>query len=523
MTAAARQPAFSAEDLRQMREHGLTEAEVQRQLALFRNPPAAPRLARPATVGDGILSLDKGGQLLLEVAWADLSSAGHITKVTPASGAASRMFHRLEALHAGGGASDTEALEQLLDEMERFAFFEDLEAALGAAGHSLEELRRKGDIGTILDHLLTKAGGNGLGYSTLPKGLVRFHRYPGERRTAFEEHLVESVGTVRDEEGVCRLHFTVSPEHQAAFEECLEEVRKRYETRYECTYDVSFSHQSTATDTLAVDLDDQPFRDDAGRLLFRPSGHGALLDNLAQLDARVAVIKTIDNVVPEKHQELVLLWKRLLLGKMTQLQQRTFDLLSLLESTGGDSDDILDDGADLAGVLGHPMPESVTTGSAAKRRAWLVDRLDRPLRVCGVVANQGEPGGGPFWVQAADGSESLQIIEGSQIDSSDPSQAEIFAESTHFNPVDLACSLTDSAGMPYPLEDYVDEGAAFITEKSHQGRPLKTLERPGLWNGAMAGWNTVFIEVPLATFAPVKTATDLLRDAHQTGVRVERS
>lgn len=528
-TRPAEDVSFTDRDRAQMQELGISEEEVRRQIALFRDPPPAIRLDRPATVGDGIQTLEEG-HLMLEVRWADVSSNGRIGKFVPASGAASRMFRQLEAVHhgeaqtrseleeraAGGDASAEKALE-LLDELERFAFYEDLRDSLAADGESLDALRREGHVEPILDHLLTDTG---LGYATAPKGLIRFHRYPGgERRTAFEEHLVEAVGMLRDEEGVSRLHLTVSPQHEESFEERLEEVRSTYEERYECSFEVSFSHQDHATDTVAVDLDDQPFRQEDGSLLFRPGGHGALIGNLDELDAEIAIVKNIDNVVPEKRQELVLLWKRLLIGKLVDLRNHAFELLTRMESSGGDDPDLLAEAGELAATLGHPLPDGLADAEPHRRRAWLIHRFDRPMRVCGVVENEGEPGGGPFWVRGEDGALSLQIVEKSQVDLDDPEQADILSRSTHFNPVDVVCSLTDAVGNPYDLEDYVDESAVFIAEKSHRGQKLKALERPGLWNGAMADWNTVFVEVPLATFAPVKTVFDLLRDAHQTGVK----
>ena len=512
---------FTTDDQRQLQEHGLSGQEVGRQLGLLHNPPQPVRLVRPATLDDGILNLVKGSRLMLEVGWADLSSSGGITKFVPASGAASRMFRRLQELRESGEV-DSDAVADLLDDLPRYAFYEDLEEAVAKSGEDLRDLIRRGQIGTILEHLLGDAGGHGLNYADQPKGLIRFHRYPGERRTAFEEHLVEAVGTVRDEQGVCRLHFTVSPEHQEAFEERLEEVREKYEKRYECTFEVTFSHQDPATDTLAVDPEGRPFREDDGRLLLRPGGHGALISNLDDIEADVVVIKNIDNVVPEKRQELVLEWKRLLLGKLRELKDSVAGALALLESTGGDDREVLEDAAEMAEMMGHPMPDEVASASPDRQRNWLIDRLDRPLRLAGVVANEGEPGGGPFWVKDADGAESLQIVEKSQVDLDDPEQAEIFEDSPHVNPVDLVCSVTDASGAPYDLTKYIDESAVFIADKSHQGRPLKALERPGLWNGAMAGWNTVFVEVPVKTFAPVKTVDDLLRKAHQTGVRPER-
>lgn len=536
MSDAPADSPFTAADLAQMADLGVTEDEARRHIALFENPPPPLHLLRPASHGDGIQRIERSRHLPLEVRWADISSAGRIAKFVPASGAASRMFRPLEAIHHGAAAShaelerraaagdeDAERALTFLDRMERFAFFEDLDDAVAAAGLQLDKLRRAGAVGPILDHLLDDAGGHGLLYATSPKGLIPFHRYPGgERRSAFEEHMVEAVGMLRDEEAVCRLHFTVSPLHRESFEAVLETVRERYEERYECSFEIDFSYQSHATDTLAVDPDNRPFRLEDGSLLLRPGGHGALLDNLDSLDAEVVLIKNVDNVLPEGRQEPVLLWKRLLIGKLAELRDRSSDLLSRLESTGGDDAELLTDGEALAADLGNPMPAALTAASAAKRRAWLIDRLDRPLRVCGMVENAGEPGGGPFWVRGADGSESLQIVEKNQIALDDPQQAAVVAAATHFNPVDLVCALTDRSGHPYELVDYVDPAAVFIAEKFHQGLPLKALERPGLWNGAMAGWNTVFVEVPQATFAPVKNVFDLLRDVHQTGVAPKR-
>ena len=527
---------FSSSDRERLAAAGITPDEARRQLSLLREPPPPLTLLRPATVGDGIVTLPDRQRLPLEIRWADVSSAGRTVKFVPASGAASRMFRQLEeilasegdasrrTLAAGAAEGDEAAVLALafLDRLGDLAFHEDLEAALAASGHDLAALVHEGRLRPILDHLLGDAGGHGLGYSAAPKGLVPFHRYPGdERRTAFEEHMVEAVGTVRDEEGVCRLHFTVAPAHQAAFEARLGEVRERYEERYECELEVRFSHQLAATDTLAVDPDGEPFRGDGGELLLRPGGHGALLPNLMALDADLAVIKNIDNVVPERRQEAVLHWQRLLIGRLAELRATTFDLLSRLESTGGDDEDLLADATEHAALLGHPLPAAIAGADAGRRRSWSIVRLNRPLRVCGVVANEGEPGGGPFWVADAGGGESLQIVEKNQVDLDDPSQAEILADSTHFNPVHLVCALTDRDGDRYDLATYVDNSAVFIAERSYQGRPLRALERPGLWNGAMAGWNTVFVEVPLATFAPVKTVFDLLREAHQTGVKAK--
>ncbi|HEX2252636.1 MAG TPA: DUF4301 family protein [Thermoanaerobaculia bacterium] len=510
---------FTRRDGEQMEALGISRDEAERQLHLFANPPPPIRLDRPARVGDGILRIAEEERGALEARAATAAEAGELGRFVPASGAASRMFRDLEAARLGeteGAAGEARAT--FLERLEDFAFFEDLAAALARSGKDLAALRRAGRAEPILEHLLTGAGGAGLGYAELPKGLLRFHRYPQERRTAFEEHLVEAVETSRAADGTCRLHFTVSPEHRDGFERQLAAARELYGRRFDTRFDVTFSHQAHATDTLAVDEDDRPFRLDDGTLLFRPGGHGALLHNLGALGGGVVFVKNIDNVVPDAAKGLVVEWKRLLAGRLLTLRDRAFDLLDRLE--GSDDPALVDEAARF--LADHLYRTGAVEGEerpTEERRRQVIDLLDRPLRVCGVVENVGEPGGGPFWVREPSGDLSLQIVEASQVAGDDEAQQSILGSSTHFNPVDLVCSLADRHGHPYRLDDYVDPQTVFIAEKSHGGRPLKALERPGLWNGAMAGWNTVFVEVPLATFAPVKTVFDLLRPEHQTGVK----
>jgi hypothetical protein len=300
--------------------------------------------------------------------------------------------------------------------------------------------------------------------AALPKGLVPFHRYAESVRTPFEEHLVEAAAIVRDARGICRVHVTVSPEHRSAFEAALEKARPRLERETQTRFEVSFSEQSASTDTVALDESGRLLRDLDGHLVFRPGGHGALLKNLADSHGDIVLVKNVDNVVPDDRRAPTILWKRLLAGYLVRLER-------------------------------------------ASPRA-------RPLRVAGVVKNEGEPGGGPFWVEGPDG-ETRQIIESAQVNLANPAQASIWGAATHFNPVDLACSLRDASGRPFDLPRFVDERAVFIAKKTHEGRILFALERPGLWNGAMALWETVFVEVPKATFAPVKTVLDLLRPVHQ--------
>ena len=473
---------FTPADLSQMAELGIAPEEALRQIELFRNPPPFTRVLRPCRVGDGIRQISKASEPWLLARFEEAVRSGRVAKFVPASGAATRMFKDLLA-----GQSD--AVRTFLENLPRFAFYEDL------AGIPTD---------AILEHLLTEKG---LDYAELPKGLLKFHRYPEGPRTPFEEHLVEATDVTRDADGVCRLHFTVSPQHQERFERLLEEVRPVYEERYGCRFQVSFSDQRRSTDTIAVDPDNRPFRLEDGTLLFRPGGHGALLDNLnslAGLGWDLVLLKNIDNVVPDHRKPLVNGWKKALTGYLLALQERIFRLAERLEADPA----ALDEAAKLVeGELSRPIP------AGADRRQFVLDALNRPLRVCGVVRNQGEPGGGPFWVEDANGQVSIQIVESSQIDPK--IRDEVLSQSTHFNPVDIVCALRDRHGAPYDLHRFVDPATVFISSKSHEGRPLKALERPGLWNGAMAGWNTVFVEVPDETFAPVKTVLDLLRPEHQ--------
>ena len=495
-------------DLLQIAEQGITVEEVQRQIRLFEHPPPCPLLERACTIGDGVRTLSAAE---LNAATADYETAsrmGRLMKFVPASGAASRMFHSLLAARESGSS---EALQPFIAALRQFAFFEDLQVAVAAAGLDLGALIAAGNIGVIVDSLL---GPSGLDYAALPKGLLKFHRYADGSRTPFEEHLVEAAGLIREASGTCRLHFTVSPEHEDRFRRRLDEVRSTYERRWKMELEVGFSVQKPSTDTLAVDLENRPFRTADDHLLFRPGGHGALIENLHDLGGDVILIKNIDNVVPDRLRGPTLQWKKALAGVLVTLQRAIFGHLKRLLQEAGPT--VVQEALGFARA--HLSLDFAAPFDAAKTdelRAALVRKLDRPLRVCGVVRNTGEPGGGPFWVRGRDGSLSLQIIEQAQVDPRSPAQQAIFQASTHFNPVDLVCAVRDHSGAAFDLHRYVDPEAVFIAEKSKDGRHLKALERPGLWNGAMADWTTIFIEVPVSTFTPVKTVFDLLRPEHQ--------
>ncbi|HPC84500.1 MAG TPA: DUF4301 family protein [Thermoanaerobaculaceae bacterium] len=492
-------------DWRLIELRGMDAADVAAQLELLASPPGFARLVRPCTVGDGIEQITPGSEHALLRFAEEAAAAGRITRFVPASGAATRMFDALLQALLSPRDPVPPAARALLGELHRFAFVAELAAAARAEGRDLEQLRAAGDWPEVVRLLLDEPG---IGYGALPKGLLLFHSYPGGPRTAFEEHLREAAAHVASRDGVCALHFTASAEHRARFAGLLERLRPSIETELGCRFEVAFSVQHPGTDTLAADLEGRPFRTDDGSLLFRPGGHGALLRNLAELGADLVVIKNIDNILPEHRRPPAVHWKKLLTGVLVDLQQQVRQALADLRSPSP-AGDACERAAALARRLGHAVPP-VRTSPAA-----LASLLDRPIRVCGMVRNEGEPGGGPFWVAGEGDEVRPQIVEGSQVDPGDPEQQAILRRATHFNPVDLVCAVRDAAGRPYDLARFVDPRAVLVTTKSHQGRPLRALERPGLWNGAMARWSTLFVEVPPFTFAPVKTVFDLLRPEHQ--------
>jgi len=514
------------QDIVQIQTHGITLDQVKEHLRLFARPSRFITLARPATVADGIRRLAAADQDVYLARHAEAARQGRFTKFVPASGGATRMFELLLhyfyhvkrelkialAAELEQGLSRARDFLVFFERLPRFAFFAELQAALSAHGHNLQDLLAAGSYREILSFVLTEAG---LNYGDLPKALITFHAYHTGGRTALEEHLAEAAAYVRDQDGRCRLHFTILPRHRPAFEQLLAPKQPVLEELYGCRFSVDFSYQHPGTDTLAVDADNLPFRDRHGRLVFRPGGHGALLENLGELQGDLVYIKNIDNVVPDRLKEPTILWKKILGGFLVDLQDQIHRCLRTMQQNPGEPR-LLEDVLDFVQEnLAVNVPPGIRQWPADLARDFLARSLNRPLRVCGVVPNQGEPGGAPFWVQEPDGSHSLQIVEKAQVDLKDPEQQAIFNTATHFNPVDLVCALRDDQGVPFDLTQYVDHEAVFISRKSLEGRELKALELPGLWNGAMARWLTVFVEVPLATFNPVKTVFDLLRPEHQ--------
>lgn len=475
---------FTQKDLQQIKQHSLTTEQVERQLDNFRTgfPPLA--VVAAASPQDGIVTLSATQLREAVGAYESEADALKIVKFVPASGAATRMFKELFAFVNEG--KRTAGINELLDNIERFAFYHELR----------EYVENPADDVAVVSAII----GKGLNYGSLPKGLVTFHRYGDSTRKAVEEHLVEGA-QYSCSQGVARIHFTVSPEHEAAFRALLAERIPYYEQRFGIRYDISFSQQKPSTDTIAVNPDNTPFRTDEGELLFRPAGHGALIENLNEIDADIIFIKNIDNVTTDAQRGDTITYKKALAGILLDRQRRTFGHLRALRNGTADLHEVADF---VQHDLCVKLPEQYD--------AALLERvLDRPIRVCGMVRNEGEPGGGPFWVRNADGTASLQIAESSQIASED---MHLMKSATHFNPVDLVCGVRREDGTKFDLRKYVDASTGFISSKSSGGRDLRAQELPGLWNGAMAHWNTIFVDVPITTFSPVKVVLDLLRPQH---------
>ena len=476
---------FTEKDLQQIEKHGLTPDAVERQLENFRRGFPFLKVVRAASPGDGVMVVGDAEAAAAVARYEREADRLGIVKFVPASGAATRMFKELfEFVNEGKRGK---GIDTLLDNIERFAFWPELKAVLPPDADD------KATVRAIVK--------DGLGYGQKPKGLVTFHAYPEGGRKAVEEHLVEGA-VYAAARGVVRIHFTVSPEHIAGFETLLAEKVPVYEQRFGIRYDISFSVQKPSTDTIAVNPDNTPFRQDDGTLLFRPAGHGALIENLNEIDADLIFIKNIDNVTTDARRGDTVRYKKVLAGVLLDLQGRAFEYLKALEVGG----------AELEPIAEFIEKQLCVKLPAEYDSALLRAVLDRPIRVCGMVRNEGEPGGGPFWVGNPDGTESLQIAESSQIA---PDDLPLMQSATHFNPVDLVCGVRDSKGCKFDLRRYTDPATGFISSKSSGGRDLRAQELPGLWNGAMAKWNTVFVDVPVTTFSPVKVVQDLLRPQHQ--------
>ncbi|MEL6252721.1 MAG: DUF4301 family protein [Bacteroidota bacterium] len=509
---------FTDADLRQIEERGSSLAAIEKQIENFKHGFPFLRVVKAATIGDGIIRLSENGIAPYIAKYEEELSRKKVVKFVPASGAASRMFKALFAFAAAYEGKNG-VLEALMDEnnaalrsffnrIRDFAFATDLDASFN--GSSLESLIEENRHVEILNKLLKE---DGLSYGSLPKGLLKFHSYGDGARTPVEEHLVEAANYGAAEGGTAYLHFTVSPEHLPKFEALVRQVKAVYEEKFNLHFDISYSIQKPSTDTIAVDLENNPFREEDGRILFRPGGHGALIENLNEIDADIIFIKNVDNVVPDLIKTQTYFYKKALAGVILNYQKRIFTYLERIEN--GEEKILKEIESFLQNELCVRPPKGYEDWGVEEKKNYFVQKLNRPIRVCGMVKNEGEPGGGPFWAWNPDGSVSLQIAESAQIDKNDQAQLSQMQHATHFNPVDLVCATRDRHGKAFDLNQFTDPQTGFISSKSKYGRDLKAQELPGLWNGAMSNWITLFVEVPIITFNPVKTVNDLLREQHQ--------
>ena len=498
---------LSQQDLKQLAQKGISEAQIERQLGEFKSGFPFLKLEAAAAIGRGIVAPTEAERKQYVAVWQQYKAEGRkVVKFVPASGAASRMFKDMFAfVDASYDVPTTDFEKKYFDNIEKFAFFEELDGVCQQReGKGIKALMAEGNYKAVAANMLRSEG---LNYGQLPKGLLLFHNYADGARTPMEEHLVEGA-LYAASNGEAHVHFTVSHEHMDLFRAKVAQKADHYAQKYGIHYDITFSEQKPSTDTVAANPDGTPFRNDDGSLLFRPGGHGALIENLNEIEADVIFVKNIDNVVPDRLKDDTVQWKQVIAGVLVTLQQKAFEYLRLLE--GQPTDTQL---AEIADFVEHCL--CVAPNGAKADADYLRRKLNRPMRVCGVVKNVGEPGGGPFLTYNQDGTVSLQILESSQIDKSNKEYMEMFTKGTHFNPVDLVCAVRDYKGQPFDLPKYVDPTTGFISQKSKSGKELQALELPGLWNGAMSDWSTVFVEVPLSTFNPVKTVNDLLRDQHQ--------
>lgn len=481
-----------------IKERGSDISLVEKQIENFKSGFPYLNITSAAAIRNGIIELDSASLNKWIAKYENEVASKTVLKFVPASGAATRMFKDLFAYLDDEDFDGNKAIQLFNNGLQDFAFY-------NALASQFDEVNKASKT-QIVDRLLSD---DGMSYGSLPKALLLFHKYGEQSRTPLEEHLVEGAQYAKSSDGSVNIHFTVSPHHLPKFEKLVEAVKKHYEDIHEVTYNITFSQQKNATDTIAVDLNNEPFLDTNGKPLFRPAGHGALLENLNDLNADIIFIKNIDNVVPDQRRDDTIRFKKALAGLLIDCQERVFNLL----------ENPIDNPEAVAQLLktefSIDLGEQFASLSNEEKIAKIKKKLDRPIRVCGMVKNTGEPGGGPFWVGEKDGSLSLQIAETAQIDLDDNRSASILKNSTHFNPVDLICAPKNHKGQKFDLLQYRDNDTGFISNKSKNGKELKAMELPGLWNGAMADWITLFVEVPISTFNPVKTVNDLLKKEHQ--------
>jgi hypothetical protein len=510
---------FSEDDLKQLKTLGISLEQAIWQLSVLEKGPHYLSIVGPCTLGNGILALEKDKASALARLFEDAASQLEIIKFVPASGAASRMFKALMAwkdkaedqdfLERQAKKGDESALDvkEFLENINKFPFWDDIVKAAEQQGFNAESLFEKKSFGVLISLVLDDKG---LFFSNMPKGLIPFHLYDDGPRTAVVEHLVEAILYAKGRQNCCRLHFTVDRQKSAVFQSHAKEGAKALEKKQNVKFVLDFSEQNPSTNTLAVTPEKKLFRLADGSLFFRPGGHGALLENLSKMDADLIFINNIDNVVRDQDKEERAFFKKVLAGFLLEVQKNIFNFIEKLDTI--DPDDMVLKKA--SAFATQTLNLDVQNRSGNDLRLFLLKKFNRPLRVCGMVKNQGDPGGAPFWVRGTDKSISIQIVEGAQINQNFATQKNLFLSSTHFNPVDIVCAFKDRFGNPFNLKDFVDEKAVFISEKSKDGAKLLALELPGLWNGSMAFWNSIFIDIPMVAYNPVKKITDLLKPSH---------
>ena len=501
---------LSQKDIKQAKLQGLSRRDLKKQMDLYHRGAQSLELVRPCTVGDGIMTVTTRARKRFVELFERLSPRYKTIKFVPASGAASRMFAGWFQAAQEGSFADAHDEKNFYRDLKKMPFAPLLHASEKARRHIKEK-----NTAALLSYILT---GDGLNYGWLPKALIHFHAYPGGAiATALEEHLVEAASYLGDAAGRCRVHLTVSPEHRRVIRARVNQIKAALEKEFNVRIKVDLSVQSSSTNIIAVNEDLSPFRNEEGRIVFRPGGHGALLQNLGALDADFIFLKNIDNIVPRRLLQKILPYKKLLGGVAMEVQRQVFAMLSELEKGRLPEQKINEYAEYFCKYLNGSLPPDFAGWTTARRRKKLFALLNRPLRVCGMVRNEGEPGGGPFWVLQKDGSHSVQIVESAHVRPGDKRQQAVWSASQFFNPVDLVCCTRDFRGNKFDLEKYVDRDAYLISAKMEKGAMLLAQELPGLWNGSMAYWNSVFVELPLIVFNPVKTVFDLLRPQHYAG------
>ena len=513
---------FSEQDIIQIKNKGITEKQVEGQVSRIKNGMSYSNLIAAANIGTGIESYSAEETRDFIAGFEAKKNDLNIVKFVPASGAATRMFKFLfqflkkydpnrESIETYIENTNDTLIHTFVTGIRQFPFYNEVLGQIKSVKANVESLST-GEL--CLEFVKAMLDESGLNYSFFPKGLLPFHTYETGVVTAFEEHLMEST-LYASSNNKANLHFTVSEKHHKYFNTELDKIRSALEEKTNTSFNVSFSYQKEETETLALTTTNEIYRNDDGSILFRPAGHGALLENLNDLDSDILFIKNIDNIVVFKKNKEVSEYKKMLAGVLVEVQERAFKFLEELDQDEVSEADLLAIAMYVSKKMNVSLVDDFDDFASEEKKNYLKSKLNRPIRVCGMVKNEGEPGGGPFWVKDYNGEVSLQIVEFAQIDIANEAQAKIVENATHFNPTDLVCGVKDYKGEKFDLLDFVDPEAAFITMKTQNGTDIQALELPGLWNGSMADWVTIFVEVPLHTFSPVKTVNDLLKSEHQ--------